>query len=119
MDTSEQYIKTCDCPEVQRQRKLQECGLRGNFFNGNTWLPRQDQIQEMMKDVNTSTYNLLRTFWGFVHNNWQNIWEVFPQHPSVEHYGLLFICTRSIKKIGTAISGSYKNTSTSGGENGN
>ena len=50
MDTSKEYIKMCDCPEIQSQTHFYEHGLRGNFFNGNVWLPRQDQIQEMIGD---------------------------------------------------------------------
>ena len=63
MDTSETSIKMCDCPEIERQgfEKLGEAKRydditrrfkfnwgKNNFFIGRTWLPRQDQIQEMM-----------------------------------------------------------------------
>ena len=63
MDTSREYIKMCDCPEIQEN----EFDYRPNFhfayyldgqwrtehdFLGGekrpTWLPRQDQIQEML-----------------------------------------------------------------------
>ena len=45
MDTSETYVKMCDCLEIQ--------GQRGNLMHQHDylidclWLPRQDQTQEM------------------------------------------------------------------------
>lgn len=74
MDISEAYIKMCDCPEIQGQWKPEEgdwntsgsylgcvgdtvCETEGfdsyedaikEMKNNYTWLPRQDQIQEMM-----------------------------------------------------------------------
>jgi len=82
MDTSDEYIKMCICPEVQKQWKLPHDDqdyiyhyrtgfrLNGNqvrpndrdagwvadekigFMNGQLiWLPRQDQIQEMLPDI--------------------------------------------------------------------
>ena len=67
MDTSEQYIKMCDCEEIQGQRHRFEqelaeysgiWGMRGVYVPpthlvGNQpkpliWLPRQDQLQEMV-----------------------------------------------------------------------
>ena len=49
MDTSETYVKMCDCLEIQ--------GQRGNLMHQHDylidclWLPRQDQIQEMMYEL--------------------------------------------------------------------
>jgi len=69
MDTSELYIKMCDCPEIQEQWDIDEGDFAfshkhsniytadidimamGNITHGDTWLPRQDQIQEMLKDL--------------------------------------------------------------------
>jgi len=81
MDTSETYIKMCDCPEIQEQSKCQvgysdlvklwghdtidvDGYKKGNLQvdhhdnllihgwwrgkSNHVWLPRQDQIQEMM-----------------------------------------------------------------------
>jgi len=63
MDTSETYIKMSDCPEIQGDCSLfdnhsfsfcsrchkdkweGECGQCGNT---DVWLPRQDQLQEML-----------------------------------------------------------------------
>ena len=54
MDTSEQYIKMCDCPEIQDNRKqhMEDWGdfchptRKGEFI----WLPRQDQLQRMVQE---------------------------------------------------------------------
>ena len=52
MDTSKEYIKMCDCPEIQEQMENFEEGFKNenSAFCGTNlvWLPRQDQIQEMM-----------------------------------------------------------------------
>jgi len=65
MDTSETYIKMCDCLEIQEQKSKilkisnefsvgyqnKEIWINHEghfFFKGESWLPRQDQIQEMM-----------------------------------------------------------------------
>ena len=69
MDKSELFIKQCDCPEIQDKwlqrfsvvdycfsKKTKEHGIyhfvkkqwRENPLKDFTWLPRQDQIQEMM-----------------------------------------------------------------------
>lgn len=54
MDTSPNYIKMSDCPEIQEQKKhdgrnifmCREGDESGD--KGFVWLPQQDQIQEMM-----------------------------------------------------------------------
>ena len=60
MDTSEIYQKMCDCEEVQEHwRKFAVDTSQDDLVWGNQsqrnycriWLPRQDQIQEMMQDV--------------------------------------------------------------------
>ena len=62
MDTSKEYIAMCDCEEVQGQwgKKDNEYSIsyenndiwishEGNFtYKAEAWLPRQDQIQEML-----------------------------------------------------------------------
>ena len=63
MDTSEQYIKMCDCPEIQEKSEVYNdrcCFWASRLIDGSfsiwadlhsdnsRWLPRQDQIQEMM-----------------------------------------------------------------------
>ena len=64
MDTSKEYIKMCNCEEIQKQRE----SLEGDFYSpqsdgricvvgilkyaediiNSIWLPRQDQLQEMI-----------------------------------------------------------------------
>jgi len=67
MDTSETYIKMCNCPEIQdshdwsygwetyvRARRNPFWGTNGDWYydlDGNViWLPTQDQLQEMVFD---------------------------------------------------------------------
>ena len=80
MDTSEEYIKMVDIPEIQENRKydggdwfcMPEDGfswalyqpVRGmtkeeadKYFDGLLWLPRQDQIQEMMDLTNPNDWH--------------------------------------------------------------
>lgn len=82
MDTSDLYIKMCDCPEIQEQAKYEIYNYfidvdRGLLADGYdyirsmnnlmkereyVWLPRQDQIQEMLK---TNILDLLNKFYKF------------------------------------------------------
>ena len=86
MDTSKTYIKMCDCPEIQGQWKLTSIDFHGipcadtHDVTGITfkpykdskkvknvvtiWLPRQDQIQEML-EKHENTLDLLVHFYGF------------------------------------------------------
>ena len=59
MDTTKEYIKMCDCSEIQRRWRADEfdffvCSChkeRCNCQGGETseiWLPRQDQLQDMI-----------------------------------------------------------------------
>ena len=62
MDTSETYIKMCDCPEIQKRKPYNDeyyfefrGGIchHGDFVSYqegsiDIWLPRQDQLQEMV-----------------------------------------------------------------------
>ena len=77
MDTSKEYIKMCDCPEIQHAKtSLERDGHSfhvnlphpkyGDNFKRITWLPRQDQIQEMMGKDHETTLDLLVHFYGFV-----------------------------------------------------
>lgn len=98
MDTSETYIKMCDCPEIQGKWQYQRgdwyawseglkwfacpdtaddfIGFEGSC--GKTWLPRQDQLQEMvggmcsidlMADYLDATYDL-----GFEPESMEQLW---------------------------------------------
>ncbi len=100
MDTSKEYIKQCDCPEVQGKKRffkqgdwayenakhgevitvgrygyisntqLSSCGYDYDFFEYKrkrfVFLPRQDQIQEMIGKDHETTLDLLVHFYGFV-----------------------------------------------------
>lgn len=79
MDTSPEYIKMCDCKEVQKQYKRQEgdvlyyrngksshrhrLGEPDHLVNKSAWifLPRQDQIQEMIYRL-VCDYRVLQDF---------------------------------------------------------
>ena len=79
MDTSEQYIKMCDCPKIQDSR-LKGGLVHGDYYharakhpssvdifidpkrlwsgeivNAFIWLPRQDQLQEMVLEKKQTT----------------------------------------------------------------
>ena len=58
MDNTETYIKMCDCPEIQGAKGEYDehdySYLGENYAIGDledeVWLPRQDQLQEMVTD---------------------------------------------------------------------
>lgn len=87
MDTSEQYVKMCDCPEIQSKWNLEKvfephyvCNKRlkttqsiNRFGNSRrtlkkeyTWLPRQDQIQDMMGKDYENTLDMLCDFYAVI-----------------------------------------------------
>lgn len=89
MDTSETYIKMCDCAEIQDIAKAQNFDSPGNFFADNRtycwwfccdcgtfadakpndsiiWLPRQDQLQEMAQSLHPA-YSHWHILCGFTH----------------------------------------------------
>jgi hypothetical protein len=62
MDKSKEYIKMCDCPDIQEQwgyRKTIKPNVHDFVhheeakytFGREVWLPRQDQIQEMLQPI--------------------------------------------------------------------
>ncbi len=80
MDTSETYVKQCDCPEVQGKWKpdyLFGSVLYGKFskeiiacetnnLSGVVWLPRQDQIQEILLSDEDLKWNIPKLVGNFV-----------------------------------------------------
>ncbi len=100
MDTSETYIKMCDCPEIQEQKGY-KCGdwyvltrmpetfkfriecestdveddnsgdhpytklrqIKDRTEDGYLWLPRQDQLQEMLKETHGDFFTMFIFFW--------------------------------------------------------
>ena len=86
MDTSEQYIKMADCEEIQEGKSQPFHMMHQNiehiiddgefwFFTSDgwttekVWLPRQDQLQEMV-EVDEYPYTLVEKFWSWfdMHN---------------------------------------------------
>lgn len=120
MDTSKEYIKMCDCPEIQSyKRTLDFCDYYAyyqldfwqttNFTcgssllgKGNIWLPRQDQLQEMVKyaykDIKIEVDIKLNRFW-----NWYREMQVKIKgsHPfaSMEQLWLAFVMKEKYNKI--------------------
>jgi len=67
MDTSEEYVKMADCPEIQKDKVT--IRNKDYFVHIETkrkayyvWLPRQDQIQEMIERFMAET------------KNWRGVW---------------------------------------------
>lgn len=102
MDTSKAYIKMCDCPEIQGQWMIPPydhdfCyntkdryftygrNISADTVDDYIWLPRQDQIQEMMqfKDLNV----LMCDLWAF-HS--ENLGYVLDNFTSMEQLWLAF-----------------------------
>jgi len=53
MDTSEIYIKMCEkAEEIQNQKQLFDLE---DFYEDQIWLPRQDQLQEMIGEQHCSS----------------------------------------------------------------
>ncbi len=68
MDVSEQYIKMCDCPEIQKVWGATSQERQDFFQQGvhgyEVWLPRQDQLQEMvLSDFVQQEGGYLPTYW--------------------------------------------------------
>jgi hypothetical protein len=78
MDTSKEYIKMCDCEEIQGfwepqsgdYIKLPKDGwivctgcVPAKEWKDDLWLPRQDQLQEMIKDKFRDNDELLCEFY--------------------------------------------------------
>jgi len=98
MDTSEEYIKMCDCPEIQGEwafpcfsdwvYNFREC-LTGQLVNpqegdtqeiieNNLWLPRQDQIQKMMGyEIPIYALAPFATFLWRHFKTWEQLWLAF------------------------------------------
>lgn len=100
MDTSETYLKMCDCPEIQKlwkpklgdwywniighmecirmervtdKRRKFHSKINYNEEKNFIWLPRQDQIQEMLPFSNLAPHALLLCFWNFVDKDIEHI----------------------------------------------
>ncbi len=131
MDTSEQYIKMCDCEEIQSQRKrisewdgkLWMFNEGGDFITNAklarlgseratratsgknspklVWLPRQDQLQEMVDNVPTyieKLGNIFRAVRDFklTERHWAE--KDFP-FTSMEQLWLAFVMKEKYSKV--------------------
>lgn len=125
MDKTEQFIKMSDCPEVQKYRKGQKDfhigDLIANFLLGKyskanfqgivifeqhdeirerqlaVWLPRQDDIQKMMRKDYKNTLDMLCDFYAVITvdqpTGFQQMFEV-----SMEQLWLVFYMYKKHKK---------------------
>lgn len=96
MDTSVEYIKMCDCEEI-RGKWAKEKGdfysaggsirvlFTDAFYNNGKeiWLPRQDQLQEMVEKPTLKIESSLEYLFSFFINNltnyktWEQSWLAF------------------------------------------
>lgn len=96
MDTLEQYIKMCDCEEIQDYAPIiyPDLGEGKNYYGYITtdkisrkiWLPYQDQIQEMFfgkkinlrhSDIVDGFYKFYRTAYATEFNSMEQLWLAF------------------------------------------
>lgn len=109
MDKTKEYIKMCDCSEIQKQRKgvdknswyqLSNYGIccGNNFSTWSIWLPRQDQIQEMMMKDYKNTLDMLCDFYAVITvdqpTGFQQMFEV-----SMEQLWLVFYMWKKYNKV--------------------
>lgn len=92
MDTSEQYIEMCNCPEIQGKKVVIrdkdnfvyiEIKKRAYYI----WLPRQDHIQDMMGCIPGNHLSLMNKFCKFDY------------YHSLEQKWLAFYMSETHKKI--------------------
>ncbi|KKK86090.1 hypothetical protein LCGC14_2766710 [marine sediment metagenome] len=109
MDTSEQYIKMCDCDEIQeperwllfRPKKLDCLVWSGAdvFFDGKeklVWLPRQDQLQEMIELWHYCSNEVSSLAWGVWNFYTHSDDNYFPD--SMEQLWLAFVMKEKFNK---------------------
>ena len=126
MDTSKKYIKMCDCPEIQEYRKkpksFQVGDFMANYYLGEkskaildevlvfeithhiknrmlvVWLPRQDQIQEMLPENNCKcSCCLIFHLNKFVEDNIDGFAD--GGIDSIEQYWLAFLMWENYQKV--------------------
>lgn len=106
MDTSETYIKMCDCEEIQSRRATKEgdviylrSGRVGVYPScwaiDSVWLPLQHQLQEM---VNCPLMNLIDSIREFY---WRNLKENSGEDKftSMEQLWLAFVMKEKHNKV--------------------
>jgi hypothetical protein len=128
MDTSEIYIKMCDCAEIQDLRSdiggddekffcptdgdlvydkdndwsFIICGARhcnwsvGYYENADIWLPRQDQLQEMVDDTDDRKLSLIEKWTDQTYIDHWKPWGIFK---SFEQLWLAFVMSEKFGLI--------------------
>lgn len=103
MDTSETYIKMCEkAEEIQELRTPRNYDDTMSFWyegTPNVWLPRQDQLQEMVGEK--SEVMLLEYILCFVFDTKKHWWrtEYTKQFDSMEQLWLAFVMKEKYNKI--------------------
>lgn len=121
MDTTETYIKMCDNPETQRQRPSIESwkywhqsgrcysGIDGEWWARTTgeespfgiWLPRQDQLQEMVGIITPESYleYVFNQYFEFADDTGVDIKNPYPEAKTPEQLWLAFVQKELHNKI--------------------
>lgn len=111
MDVSEEYVKMCDCSEIQDNWKPeigdcncngQGCGfainLKGIEKSLDTWLPRQDQLQEM---CGYDYPERLFRFYEFIQKEYLYSQDNYAFLPELEQLWLAFVMSEKFGKVWT------------------
>jgi hypothetical protein len=117
MDTSETYIKMCDCEEIQEHKpdstwadwwaSIPMIGTyKHNVFakldTKRIWLPRQDQLQEMVGQLDTETWVLKKIYdWAYKYDgHYKDICytQYTRQFRSMEQLWLAFVMKEKFNK---------------------
>jgi hypothetical protein len=100
MDTSKEYIEMCEAAEeIQELEFIRD--ENSSFFDGDSfenggyqiWLPRQDQLQEILGIGNFSTVGLIDAFRVEIFNFYRD------KYTSFEQLWLQFVMKRIYNKI--------------------
>ncbi|KKM71280.1 hypothetical protein LCGC14_1432190 [marine sediment metagenome] len=122
MDTSETYIKMCDCPEIQENRPEHGgdffhehgwfdctpqiyCDCRKGEFDSRhfktnyVWLPRQDQLQGMVapESKETELYPIAKLLNGFF--DFTKAYKFGEHAPTMEQLWLAFVMKEKHGKV--------------------
>lgn len=117
MDTSETFIKMCDCPEIQGVIEKSETLWLDphnywvnasdvinwrplsseDFSRGLIWLPRQDQLQEIYNDGNFGLQTLCCFIYDFVTSEYGSRFTIISG--SMNQLWLAFVMKELFQKI--------------------
>jgi len=118
MDTSETYIKMCEgAEEIQEPRPQVMIGSVPHYYNGiyqyetdsdgivrfwnsggYIWLPRQDQLQEILGYPKCNAIEGFVKFYGLIN---ENMWFIKPElfDYSLEQAWLMYVMKRKYNKV--------------------